>query len=102
MQRYAVIARLRPGTSEQAAHLIELGPPFDPSEQGIDRHLVFLAPEAAVFVFEGESPTGVLAALGDPDEQSAFGAWEPLLDGTPLIARERYHWIRPEDRASTV
>jgi hypothetical protein len=30
MQRIAVIAKLRPGAAEEAARLIELGPPFDP------------------------------------------------------------------------
>lgn len=99
MQRIAVIAKLRPGASEQAARLIELGPPFDPREHAVERHSVFLAAEAVVFVFEGGQANTLLAALGGADEQSALGAWEPLLDGTPLIAREAYDWIRSGERS---
>lgn len=98
MQRLAVIARLRPGASEQAAKLIEAGPPFDPGQHGVERHFVFLASDAAVFVFEGGQPNTLLASLGGTVEQSVLGAWEPLLDGTPLIAREAYHWVRPDER----
>ena len=53
MQRIAVIAKLRPGAAEEAAKLIELGPPFDPSVHEIERHTVFLGPDVAVFSFEG-------------------------------------------------
>lgn len=100
MQRLAVIAKLRPGAWEQAERLIELGPPFDPAEHGIQRHSVYLTSETAVFVFEGGPPNSLLAALGGPNEQAVLGAWEPLLEGTPLIAHEAYHWPHSEDGAS--
>lgn len=93
MQRIAVIATLRSGAAEEAAKLIELGPPFDPSAHEIERHTVFLAPGVAVFIFEGGQVSSLLAALTGADEQSVLAAWEPLLDGTPMIAREAYHWI---------
>ena len=95
MQRIAVVATLRPGTAEQAAKLIELGPPFDPLENGLDRHLVFLAADTAIFVFEGDDPHAVLGALTGDNGQPALGAWESLVDGTPKIAREVYSWINP-------
>jgi len=95
MQRVAVVATLRPGTSEQAEKLVELGPPFDPLEQGFERHMVFLAADAAVFVFEGGDARSLLAAFTGPGAQSALGAWESLVDGTPKIAREAYSWISP-------
>jgi hypothetical protein len=97
MQRLAVIAKLRPGASQRAEELIELGPPFDPAGHGVERHSVFLAADAVVFVFEGGTANSLLAALSGPDEQSILGAWEPLLDGTPLIAHEVYHWPSSED-----
>ena len=87
MQHVAVIARLRPGAAEQAKRLIELGPPFDPRRHDIERHTVFLAPDTVVFVFQGGNVNSLLAALGGADEQAVLGAWEPLLDGTPLIAQ---------------
>jgi hypothetical protein len=99
MQSLAVIAKLRPGAAEEAARLIELGPPFDPARHGIERHSVFITPELAVFVFEGGPPNSLLAALGGSEEQLVLGAWEPLLDGTPLIAREAYHWPHAGEEA---
>lgn len=98
MQRLAVIAKLRPGTSEEAANLVELGPPFDPGQYGIERHSVFLAADLVVFIFEGGQPNSLLAALGSADNQSVLAAWEPLLDSTPSIAREVYHWDSPDGR----
>jgi hypothetical protein len=100
MQRLAVIAKLRPGAAEEAARLIELGPPFDPAAHGIERHSVFVTEEAAIFIFEGGPPNSLLTALGGSDEQTVLGAWEALLDGTPLIAREAYHWPRTGDEES--
>ena len=98
MQRLAVIAKLRPGAAEQAAQLVELGPPFDPDEHEIERHLVFLASDMVVFVFEGGRPNSLLAALAGAHEQSVLGQWEPLLEGTPIIAREAYSWVVPSAR----
>ena len=92
MKGVAVVASLRPGAAEQAASLIELGPPFELSQTRVQRHTVFLAADTAVFVFEGGEPRALLAALAGAGEQSVFGAWESLLDGTPKIAREVYAW----------
>ncbi len=72
MQRIAVVAKLRPGTAEQAARLIELGPPFDPLDNGLERHMVFLAADTAVFVFEGGDPHAVLGCA--QRSQRAVGA----------------------------
>ena len=98
MQRLAVIAKLRPGTSEEATNLVELGPPFDPGRYGIERHSVFLAADLVVFIFEGGQPNSLLAALGAPTSSRCWAAWEPLLDSTPSIAREVYHWDSPDGR----
>jgi hypothetical protein len=95
MHRIAVVATLRPGATEQAERLIELGPPFDPNRYGIERHDVFLAADTVVFVFEGGEPRALMTALSGSDEQSVMKAWEPLLDGTPRIAREAYSWRPP-------
>lgn len=96
MQRFAVVATLRPGMSEQAEKLVTLGPPFDPLSKGLQRHIVFLAADTVVFVFEGGDAHALLTAFSDPDAQSALGAWESLVDGTPRIAREAYSWISPD------
>jgi hypothetical protein len=95
MQRLAVVAKLRPGAADEAARLIELGPPFELEKTGMERHTVFLAPDTVVFVFEGGNPNAVLNALSGTDEQSVLGAWEPLISETPTLAREAYSWRRP-------
>lgn len=92
MKGVAVVAHLRPGAAEEAARLIELGPPFELSQSGLQRHTVFLAADTAVFVFEGDEPRALLAALAGAGEAPALGAWECLLDRTPTIAREVYSW----------
>jgi hypothetical protein len=102
MQRLAVVAKLRPGAGEEAARLIELGPPLDLAKAGMERHTVFLAPDTVVFVFEGGNPNVVLNALTGADEQSVLGAWEPLLSETPTLAREAYSWISPAYAQETV
>jgi hypothetical protein len=99
MQRMAVVANLRPGSTDEAARLIELGPPFDQLANGLERHMVFLAADTAVFVFEGGDPQALIAALTGADEQAVLGEWEPLLDGTPKVAREAYCWISPVSAA---
>lgn len=95
MQRFAVVATLRPGAAEEAAELIELGPPFDPRDSGMERHTVFLAADLAVFVFEGGDARTLLAELAGANGQSVLGAWESLVDSTPKIAHEVYSWVNP-------
>jgi hypothetical protein len=93
----AIVARLRPGSEEQAAELIRKGPPFDPGERGFGRHAVYLSAGEVVFVFEGDEvewlveemvgePAGVLA--------SALAEWEDLVEGPPRIARAAFAWER--------
>lgn len=98
MQRVAVIAKLKPGAAEQAAELIAKGPPFEPEKIGFERHSVYLSGDQAVFVFEGGNVAGLMRAVGEgPEGAAAFGAWEPLIDGMPRLAREAYSWQRSED-----
>jgi hypothetical protein len=95
MEKLVVVARLRPGTGEQAARLIASGPPFDPGELGFSRHTVFLSAREAVFVFEAPEVEWIVDDLiNDPVISAAFGAWQPLLEGPPRLAREQYRWVR--------
>lgn len=95
MHRLAVIAKLQPNAEERAEELIQLGPPFDPSHLGFERHSVYLAGDHAVFVFEGGKLDHLMrAVIKDPSSVDAFREWEKLLDGVPHVAREAYHWQR--------
>ena len=99
MQRFALIARLQPGTEERAARLVEAGPPFDPGERGLTRHTVYLSAGEVVFVFEGDEVEWIVEEMvqepsGGP-VPSALDAWRELVDGPPRIARAAYGWERP-------
>jgi hypothetical protein len=96
VERIALIARLRPGSEEEAARLIEAGPPFDPAERGFDRHAVYLSAGEVVFVFEGDEVEWlveeIVAEPAGGSVSAALGAWRELVEGPPRIARAAYTW----------
>ena len=93
IERVAVVARLRPGSRERATEILAEGAPYELDAAGFRRHSVFLAELAVVFVFEGSGVEGLVRDLvDDPARSAAFSAWGPLLDGTPMLAREEYYW----------
>jgi hypothetical protein len=95
VQRLVLVAKLREGAAERATALVRGGPPFDPGEQGFDRHAVYLTPEQVTFVFESDAAEAdVLDLIGERLQSEAFAAWAPLLDGPPQPAVEGYYWKR--------
>lgn len=100
MERFAIVARLKPGSKLKAVELLGAGPPFDPSETGLDSHTVYLAQDAVIFVFEGREAGSVVSeVIDDPFRSPVFEAWAELLDGHPEIAREAYRWDSKSDPA---
>jgi hypothetical protein len=92
-QRVAVVATLLPGSRERAAQILAKGPPYGLALAGFRRHSVFLAEETVVFVFEGPGIEGLVRDLvNDPVRSAAFSVWAPLLEGTPVLAREEFSW----------
>jgi hypothetical protein len=92
-QRVAIVANLLPDSRERAAQIVAEGPPYELGEAGFQQHSVFLAEEAVVFVFEGSVIEGLVRELvDDPARSATFSVWGPLLKGTPVLAREEYHW----------
>jgi hypothetical protein len=93
VESFAVVARLRPGAEDRAIELLAAGPPFDPAEGGIKRHLAYVSDGEAVFVFEGDDiEWGLDELVALPALASTFVAWRPLIDGTPRLAREVYRF----------
>ena len=93
MQRFAFVAKLKPGSEAAAADIVRSGPPYDPGEIGLARHGVYLGGSDVVFVFEGSDVEQQLRDLiNDPVAPSAFAIWAPLLEGTPSIAHEVFYW----------
>lgn len=92
-ERIAVVAKLRPGSRERATQILAQGATYELGETGFRQHSVFLADEAAIFVFEGAGIEELVRDLvDDPARSAAFSVWGPLLDGTPALAREEFHW----------
>ena len=92
-ERVAVVATLVPGSRARAAEIIAKGAPYGLRLAGFRRHSVYLAEEAVVFVFEGQRIEGLVRELvNDPALSAAFGVWAPLLQATPVLAREEFHW----------
>ncbi|HEX5469975.1 MAG TPA: hypothetical protein VFW80_13110 [Gaiellaceae bacterium] len=92
-QRVAVVATLLPGSRDRAAEIIAEGPPYGLRLAGFRGHSVFLADEVVVFVFEGADIEGLLSDLvNDRTRSAAFAVWAPLLQGTPVLAREEFYW----------
>ena len=98
MERIAIVARLKECAEPRAAELLAAGPPFDPDEEGLESHAVYLSAGEAVFVFEGPEVEWIVDDLvGDPFRWpllQAFEAWRSLVDGDPRIARAVYAWRR--------
>ena len=77
-ERVAVVATLRPGSRERAAEIIARGAPYGLKLAGFQRHSVFLADEAVVFVFEGSEIEGLVRDLVNDQASSAeFAVWGP-------------------------
>jgi hypothetical protein len=92
-ERLAVVAKLRPDSRERARAILAEGAPYDLGESGFRRHSVFLATDTVIFVFEGSGIEGLVRDLvSDPARSAAFSVWGPLLDGTPALAQEEFHW----------
>jgi hypothetical protein len=96
MERIAIVARLKPGTAEQARKLVADGPPFDLGASGIDRHSVFVSAGEVVFVFEGHQVEWIVDELIDApfhyELQRTLNSWRAIIDGPPRIARQQFGW----------
>ena len=96
MERIAVVATLPPRHGGASGEADRARTTIRSARQWLEeRHMVFLAADTAIFVFEGDDPHAVLGALTGDNGQPVLGAWESLVDGTPKIAREVYSWITP-------
>ena len=99
MDRLMIVARLRDDAYDEAKTLVLEGPPFDPEEVGLDAHSAYLTASEVVFVFDApEVEWKVNELIDDPSIAVFFAPWEKLIDGTPRLAHEHYHWKRGEEK----
>jgi hypothetical protein len=89
-ERLAVVAKLRPGSREEAGQILASGAPYWLAEAGFRRHSVFIAEEAVVFIFEGSSIEELVRGLvNNPTSSAAFSAWGPFSKGRPRLRGRR-------------
>ena len=93
MESIALVARLKPGTGERARELAMVEPPDTPGIRSIS---VFLSPDEAVFLLEGESPEESFRTfLDDPVDSTMLAPWLPLFEGPLHRAPRLAHWDIP-------
>ena len=96
-KRLAIVVPLREDADDAVRTLLAEGPPFDPAALDLKRHLVFLTPSEAVFVFESSVGAAALEPLlQDPTLWQSVVAWHDLISGPPRIAEDVFAWERPD------
>jgi hypothetical protein len=94
-RRIAIVLPLHEDAYEAVRELLAAGPPFDPVELDLDRHVVFLTPSEAVFIFESRHGADALEPLlQDPKLWQSVAAWHDYLAGPPRIAEDVFSWER--------
>ena len=100
MDRFVLVARLKPDARRQAQALLAehwaLG--MEELETHLDRHTIFLTETEVIFLFEGNGAHEAVRALfNDPVRSTPMSHWLPLLDGPLHQAPEEYVWERQGD-----
>jgi hypothetical protein len=94
-----IVARLKEGAHEEAEKLLQQGPAFEPEELGFHRHSAYITAREVVFVFEAPEVEWIVNDLIDDALISdSFAPWEPLVEGPPRVAHERYFWSREQGK----
>jgi hypothetical protein len=97
MDRYVLVARLKPEGRERAQELLAEYPLREGLSAAFDRQAIFLSESEVVFFFEGpDADRSVTAILNDPS-LTEIGHWIPLFDGPLHRAPEAYFWERAGD-----
>jgi hypothetical protein len=95
VERFAMIARLKPDARERARELIEQRA-GDYVSTEFERQAIFLAEGEVVFFFEGSDARKKLRSiLNDPVRSTELSPWLPLFDGPLHAAQEVFYWERP-------
>ena len=89
----AVVVPLTDGRCDVVREFVEEGPPFEPSEIGLESHKVFLTDREAIFVFETEEGVKALdRILAEPELWDVISSWEHCLSEPPRLATAVYEW----------
>jgi hypothetical protein len=95
VERFVMIARLKPQGRDRALELIADHQTTDYASTSFERVAIFLAEGEVVFVLEGvDAEQTARDILNDPVKSTVIGHWLPLFDGPLHLAMEAYHWER--------
>lgn len=97
MDRFVLVARLKPGGRRRAEKLLAEHSALGGAElaTAVDRHAIFLSEGEVVFLFDGDgSHDSVRAIFNDPARSTLLSHWLPLFDGPLHQAEEAYLWER--------
>jgi hypothetical protein len=97
MDRYVLVARLKPGSRERAQELLAEHPMHEGVWATFDREAVFLTETEVVFFVEGPDADKAVKAIFDDPSATEIGYWIPLFDGPLHRAPEAYFWERAGD-----
>jgi hypothetical protein len=97
MDRYVLVARLKPGSRERAQELLAEHPLHDGPRAAFDREAIFLSETEVVFLVEGPDADASVKAIFDDPSLTEIGHWIPLFDGPLHRAPEAYFWERAGD-----
>jgi hypothetical protein len=93
-RQVVIVVPLKSGARTWVHGLLELGPPFDPEDAGLERHQVFLTDQEAVFVFEAPDQSVLDRLAKSPRLRWAAAAWRNYLGGPSRLADVAYSWAR--------
>jgi hypothetical protein len=95
VERFVVIARLKPGGRDRADELIAQYKSGEDVPPNVERIAIFLAEGEIIFALEGiDVPETMRSILNDPVRSTWLSPWLPLLDGPLHATAEAYYWER--------
>jgi hypothetical protein len=93
VERYVLIARLKPEGRDRVLELISEHQAGQYVSTDFERQAIFLAEGEVVFFVEGaDAEKLVREIMNDPVRSTVLGHWYPLFDGPLHVAREAYYW----------
>jgi len=93
-RQIVIVVPLKPGSRTWVHGLVELGPPCDPEDPGLERHQVFFTDQEAVFVFDAPDQSVRDRLAKSPAVRWAAAAWRDYIGGPTRLADVVYSWAR--------
>jgi hypothetical protein len=97
MRHFVITVPLRRGSADAARQILREGPPFNLEDTSLERHMVFVAGDELVFLFEGaHAEEKALRLLQRPGVLGQAGRLAAHVAGPPRIPAEVFAWAKDE------